>query len=206
MKKNFSSLPQGCEFVDSLAHKLAKSNELGSDYELKILAHAREAIHSLELTSRESVTGFPISDKSKVTPIVYVEDFVNWLKSWQCDYLLDTEENLYQESEIEILPELESKNEVMHDKKSTSKKISFTVPKSYLVQHYFSSWPTLKRDLKDAHKNGLRKYAGVGTRDWDPEKAVEWAKARNKFNHLPTSSQPTLNTMAKLPSRRFKGA
>ena len=205
MKINSSSLPQGCALVDSLARKLAKSNELGSDYELKILAHAREAIHSLELTSRESVTGFPISDKSKVTPIVYVEDFVNWLKSWQCDYIANFKETLNPESNVEILPELDSKNKFEKDKKSTFKKMSLTVPKSYLVNHYGSSWPTLERDLKDANKNGLREFAKVRNRDWDPEKAVEWAKARNKFNQLHHPQSPH-NTMANLPNRLIKGA
>jgi len=205
MKINSSSLPQGCALVDSLARKLAKSNELGSDYELKILAHAREAIHSLELTSRESVTGFPISDKSKVTPIVYVEDFVIWLRSWQCDYTADLKENLNKESNAETAPELEDKNKVEKDKKSTFKKMSLTVPKSYLVDHYGSSWPTLERDLKDANKNGLREFAKVRNRDWDPEKAVEWAKARNKFNQLHHPQSPH-NTMANLPNRLIKGA
>jgi hypothetical protein len=51
-----------------------------------------------------------------------------------------------------------------------------------LVASHERDWPTIDRDLRDAHTNGLHEAAHAGTRGyWNEQAALGWAQARNKL-------------------------
>jgi hypothetical protein len=205
MKSNPFALPKGCALVDSLSFKLAKSNKLGFLEEKKFLDLARKAILGLQLTSREPVTGFPITDQRKVSPIVLVEDFINWLKSWQCQYADKLKRPFSDVSTIVNPLATEAKPKIDQDLESANKKSNQAVKKSHLISLYGSSWPTLSQDIKKAGENGLREYAKAGKRDWHLDKVLEWGNSRKKFRQPLSNSMVPINTMANLPSRQIKG-
>lgn len=61
-----------------------------------------------------------------------------------------------------------------------------TLKRSVLINKYEPTWPTLERDLRDGHKNGLSDAAKVGANGlWFDSKALEWASARGKLRAKP---------------------
>ncbi|MBK5204056.1 MAG: hypothetical protein JJD98_01200 [Polaromonas sp.] len=78
-----------------------------------------------------------------------------------------------------------------------------TLKRSVLINKYEPTWPTLERDLRDGHKNGLSNAAKVGANGlWFDSKALEWASARGKLRakpELPVIFKPVVVTAVHHP-------
>lgn len=63
--------------------------------------------------------------------------------------------------------------------------------RSVLVEKYQSRWPTIERDLRDGHRNGLSAAGKVGYRGlWFERKVLDWANTEGKLHaarELPVS-------------------
>lgn len=79
----------------------------------------------------------------------------------------------------------------------------FSMTKSSMIEQHKHEWPTIKRDIADAGRNGLS-AAKAGVRGWHEQDALEWARANNKLENTSKSSYSLtqgVNTMTKLPGR-----
>ena len=66
--------------------------------------------------------------------------------------------------------------------------VTFTskLKRGALIRKYESKWPTIERDLRDGHANGLSAMAKVGANGlWLELCAVVWAAERGKLRELP---------------------
>lgn len=76
--------------------------------------------------------------------------------------------------------------------------------KAALIKAHEHEWPTIARDMDDAHANGLS-AAKAGKRGWKEAEALEWARAKGK---LQTTSKPAaslaqaMHNMGSLPGRK----
>ena len=53
-----------------------------------------------------------------------------------------------------------------------------------LIEKHLKNWPSIERDLRDGHKNGLSEAAKTSKHGfWWEAGAIEWARARNKLSH-----------------------
>ena len=58
--------------------------------------------------------------------------------------------------------------------------------RSALIElHERGDWPTIKKDLSDASRNGLSAAASLGGGMWDMDDARKWAEARGKIRKAP---------------------
>lgn len=76
-----------------------------------------------------------------------------------------------------------------------------------LVAAHGSAWPSIEADLTDASKNGLSDAAKVGKRGWDEDRALEWARAKNKMtpqDSAPGNLADAMRSMSSLPSRKHR--
>jgi hypothetical protein len=91
--------------------------------------------------------------------------------------------------------------------KAPAKSPAFTMTKHAMVQQHKHEWPTIEQDIKDAKRNGLSDAAKAGTRGWDEDKAMNWARSKAKITsadkpaHLLTAA---VNSMAILPTKRHR--
>ena len=79
----------------------------------------------------------------------------------------------------------------------------FSMTKSSMIEQYKHEWPTIKRDIADAGRNGLS-AAKAGVRGWHEQDALEWARANNKLENTSKSSNSLtqgVNTMTRLLGR-----
>lgn len=68
-----------------------------------------------------------------------------------------------------------------------------TLKRAALVRRYESKWPTIERDLRDGHGNGLSKAAKVGANGlWLELYALVWASERGKLRELPVMFNESL--------------
>lgn len=57
--------------------------------------------------------------------------------------------------------------------------------KAALIKQHKHHWPTIERDLKDAHKNGLGLAAKANKeRGWIESKALAWARSKDKLTDV----------------------
>jgi len=74
-----------------------------------------------------------------------------------------------------------------------------------LIQAHESKWPTIRRDLQDAAKNGLSR-ARAGARGWHEANALAWARSRGKLKDTAKPADALtqgINIMASLPGRKI---
>lgn len=68
-----------------------------------------------------------------------------------------------------------------------------TLKRAALVRRCESKWPTIERDLRDGHGNGLSKAAKVGANGlWLELYALVWASERGKLRELPVMFNESL--------------
>ena len=77
----------------------------------------------------------------------------------------------------------------------------FPFSKSALLLKYETIWPTIERDISDASKNGLD-AAKAGSRKWNGQIALNWARANNKIKDHTSGPMELQNAMSKFPSGR----
>ena len=75
-----------------------------------------------------------------------------------------------------------------------------SINKAALVAQHKHEWPTIEGDLKGASENGLSKAAKAGTRDWNEDAAMKWARSRNRLIQ-PASTTTSTSVMSNLPGK-----
>jgi hypothetical protein len=60
----------------------------------------------------------------------------------------------------------------------------FPKKRSVMVSQNLRNWPTIESDMREASRNGLHE-ARVGSRGWDEEVALNWARSQGKLKHEP---------------------
>lgn len=77
--------------------------------------------------------------------------------------------------------------------------------KFVLIAAHIHEWPSIKRDIADANKNGLAATAKAGARGWWEDAALTWARANGKLTSVAKPAEnlaEAMHNLAKLPSRK----
>lgn len=79
-----------------------------------------------------------------------------------------------------------------------------SVNKAALIAQYEDQWPTIRRDIQDASTNGLSQAAKAGRRDWYEDRALNWARSKNKLVTKANTEASLSHSMNNLVGRKHK--
>lgn len=82
----------------------------------------------------------------------------------------------------------------------------FSMTRAALIQAHEDKWPSIRRDIQGASKNGLAN-AKAGARDWNEAFALDWARAKGKLESLAKAVDPltlAVNRIGNLPAIQHK--
>jgi len=173
--------------------------------------------HCGEVRGRYPLTLVPF-DTAGISPLDYASLMVLTpndirLLAAECDFRVEAEDVLKSADPIQDSPAPSDTSPALAQPRATAPAVSESasnptaVPfrKSALISAHICEWPTIKRDIADAHRNGLAAAAKAGARGWLEDSALAWAKAKGRLKNTekPVDSlAQAMHNMSNLPSRR----